>query len=499
MLRHLGRGLAAALLLICPRALVAQASPYIPLDDPRLPLLEHLIARGDVADPSPMVRPFRRADAVRVLAAADTLGPSGAVVRRLLDAFRAPSAEPHWRVYGRVGGQAFSHARREVLHPAGRDGVWPYADLRAEAAFGPIVLATRPALEPRLTYDPDWPGRRDLELIGRMVEAYASAQFKFGSVFYGQLDRNWGPVGPAGIGLSDYGYSRVQTGIELGFGRLRLQALASDLRQETDNETGEAINRYAFAHRIGVRLSDRLSLGLWETTVIAGPARSFDGRYRNPLSLLLLANQYGLGADGNVLIGLDAHWRVARRATIQAQLAIDDLQYEPDAGYPNRWALTVTGFGALGPRLGWRAFYTQASSLAFRSGYRFEDLTDAGVGIGRNFADMDQVTAMVTLPVRGRWLLTPELTLLRQGEGRLTDPLPIADANAGTVPSLFIGTVERTWRVALGISGRHGPVDLLANAGYHHVRNARHVAGATANRFEGRLQVTVGLGATGEL
>src|SRR5918912_69434 len=48
------------------------ASPYITLDDPRLPLLEHLIARGDVEDPSPMVRPFRRADAVRVLAAADT-------------------------------------------------------------------------------------------------------------------------------------------------------------------------------------------------------------------------------------------------------------------------------------------------------------------------------------------------------------------------------------------------------------------------------------------
>ena len=50
----------------------AQSSPYLPLDDPRLPLLEHLIARGDIADPSPMVRPFRRADALRVLAGADT-------------------------------------------------------------------------------------------------------------------------------------------------------------------------------------------------------------------------------------------------------------------------------------------------------------------------------------------------------------------------------------------------------------------------------------------
>src|SRR6476620_5860827 len=57
-----------------PPCVRAQASPYLPLDDPRLPLLEHLIERGDIEDPSPMVRPFRRRDAVRVLAAADTAG-----------------------------------------------------------------------------------------------------------------------------------------------------------------------------------------------------------------------------------------------------------------------------------------------------------------------------------------------------------------------------------------------------------------------------------------
>jgi len=77
--------LAAAVLLgaLTPLRARAQASPYLPLDDPRLPLLEHLIARGDVADPSPHVRPFRRADAMRALEAADTGGPSGSLVRAL--------------------------------------------------------------------------------------------------------------------------------------------------------------------------------------------------------------------------------------------------------------------------------------------------------------------------------------------------------------------------------------------------------------------------------
>src|SRR5215208_1482061 len=111
----------------------AQASPYVPLDDPRLPLLEHLIARGDIADPSPMVRPFRRADALRVLVAAATAAESArgpaAIVHALRATFEALPGDQTWRVAARAGAQAYSHIRRDVLHPLGPDGVRPYADL----------------------------------------------------------------------------------------------------------------------------------------------------------------------------------------------------------------------------------------------------------------------------------------------------------------------------------------------------------------------------------
>ena len=56
-----------ALLLAVSTSLAAQASPYVPLDDPQLAAFEHLVATGDVSDPSPFVRPFRRADALRML------------------------------------------------------------------------------------------------------------------------------------------------------------------------------------------------------------------------------------------------------------------------------------------------------------------------------------------------------------------------------------------------------------------------------------------------
>src|SRR3954463_7729559 len=91
---------ATALAGVCiPVRVCAQASPYIPLDDPRLPLLEHLIARGELDDPSPMIRPFRRADAVRMLAAADTAGPlpSAGLIQRLRREFADPPGNS-WRL-----------------------------------------------------------------------------------------------------------------------------------------------------------------------------------------------------------------------------------------------------------------------------------------------------------------------------------------------------------------------------------------------------------------
>jgi hypothetical protein len=495
------RAFAAAVVLagaLAPPCVRAQASPYLPLDDPRLPLLEHLIARGDIEDPSPMVRPFRRADALRVLTAADTTQP---LVRALRASLEELPGQQTWRVAARGGGQAFSHARRDVLHPLGPDDVWPYAEFTGEAVTGPIALVSRLAAEPRLTDDPEWPGRHDLTLLYRFPEAYLSAQFKYASLFYGQMERNWGPVGLPGLGVSNYAYPQVEAGLLVGVPSLQLEAYARQLRDEADS-LARTVHRYFFAHRIGARLSDRLRVGLWETTIVSGIDREFDGRYRNPLTLLLFANQYGLGADGNVLFGLDASWRVRGRATLQAQLGLDDLQYENTSGpnrYPNRWALTLAGFGPLGRSLAWRAYYTQASSLAFRTLDPFENFTDAGVGTGRNFDDMDQLTVTVSLPYATRWVIMPELTLLRQGEGEINDPFPATEEEAGALPQIFIGVVERTWRAAVDLRGRHGPLDLHLNAGLHHVVNADHEEGRTVNRFEGRLQATLGLGARGIL
>ena len=478
--------------------LAAQASPFVPLDDPLLPLFEHLVARGDVADPSPMVRPFRRVDAARVILEAERHGRGDSLVlARILHNWNWswPGAEAWGDITGRAGLQAYTAAGRDPIRPDGPGGTRPYFDLALTGGFHQVVARTRLAVEPRLSDDPAWPGRRDLEVVGRAVEAYGSAQFRYGSLFLGLLDREWGPGGEPGAAWSSFRYPRTEFGFELGTDAIRFRSLATALRDETDS-TGAPVERAFFAHRLDIRFSDRLTAGLWETVVVTGDEDLF-----NPFSLSLLANTYGFGDESNVMVGADVTWRAFAATTIRGQLAVDDLNYkerdDPERA-PDRLGLTLQGTGPLGRRLSWGALYTLATSLAFRAADPFESFVDAGVGLGRNADDYDRFAVWLGVPVGRQWLVAPEVTLLRQGEGRITDPWP-PDDQLGETPQLFIGTMERTWAAGVSTSGSAGPLDLSARAAYHLLENAGHVHGATDHRFEGRLQATLGLGRRGVL
>src|SRR5690606_17419069 len=118
------------------------------------------------------------------------------------------------------------------------------------------------------------------------------------------LDHNWGPTGLPGIPLSNYGYERQGLLLEVGNRKVRLSALATDLRDGPDS-AGVNTHRYYFVHRLAVRLSNRVELAAWEGNILAGPDRNFDTRYRNPLSFGYLANTVGLGDRGNEILGLD--------------------------------------------------------------------------------------------------------------------------------------------------------------------------------------------------
>ena len=86
-------------------------------------------------------------------------------------------------------------------------------------------------------------------------------------------------------------------------------------------------------------------------------------------------------------------------------------------------------------------------------------------------------------------LLSPEITLLRQGEGDFRLPYPAVTAYDST-PTFLDGVVERTVRLALDARLEGPRWGIVGNGGVHLVRNAAHVSGAEETRWVGSVAIT---------
>ncbi len=235
--------------MFTPTALAAQeASPYVPLGHWTMPYVEHLIARGVIRDPTPLTRPLKRADLVRALREVDTLTVNATVaktVRRLLTAFQPFERGTRYRVAGDLGIAAATYARRDPLaaiddtgpRQTGPDHGTVSGGLDIEFRLGRVVAVTHPYFDTRLKYDPDWYGYKKRFIAGRTAEAYLSAQWSMAELFFGRLDRNWGPSGIQGLLLSDDPYGLDHLAIALGTPNFQLQAMATQL-DEADSAGG---------------------------------------------------------------------------------------------------------------------------------------------------------------------------------------------------------------------------------------------------------------------
>jgi hypothetical protein len=476
-----------------------QASPYVPLNDWTMPYVEHLIAAGVIEDPSPLTRPLRRSDVLRALAAADTARSNGtltATLRQLRTALSGTTARSYGRAAGAIGVALANYARRDPLSAI--DSVGPRqsgpghgtisADLNLELVTDRFVLVTHPLMDTRLKYDPDWFGKQDRAVAGRTAEAYVAAQWKLAELFFGRLDRNWGPAGVPGLLLSDNPYGLDHFALSIGSTKLRLEAIATQLDDRRDS-SGTVVHRFMGMHRLLVRPGP-WTLVAWEGSVLSGPDRSFEMWYLNALNLGIL-EQVNNGGNVNSFVGLDfeRHGTV----TVFGQMLLDDIQIDRKVASdlkPSSYALTLGAEGRLGRavRLGsWKAYYTRVTNLTYRNEDNLQVPLYHGLGTGRNFDDYDQLTATVGLLPRAGLLLNPELTYLRQGEGDPRQPHPLVPAYP-TTPTIFQGIVERTLRVALaGSYAVDGRVGLSFTAGVHRITNFQHVAGDTRTRFLGSV------------
>ena len=504
-----------------PLTLLAQdASPYVPLQHWGMPYVEHFIAAGKLGDPTPLTRPLRQGDVVRALEGVDTLRLSGGerrVIRALLADLRrrsfprsgterGPGGEGPWgRVDVDVGVLGATHALRDPLEfdrgvpPRGGTTSRGFASggVSLQLGFGPLALVTHPYFDTRLKFDPDWYGKKDRTVAGRTAESYVSAQWRWAELFYGRLDRNWGPSGVQGVLLSDAPYGLDHFGVTLGTSGLQLQALVTQLDTRRDS-SGADIRRYMVAHRLWLRPRGRWTVALWEGAVLSGADRGIEPWYLNILNLAML-EQVNSGGNVNSFLGVDFERRAG--VTLFGQLMLDDIQVDRSTltdRKPVSYAATLGAKGGFPLSGAWTLVYTQVANLAYRNEDDFQVPLYHGLGTGRNFSDYDETSARLSFIGPGGVLLEPEVTLVRQGEGdpRLPHPKPAAYPTTAT---LFEGVVQRTLRLALGAQWKAGPLHWSANGGMHAVTNDGHVQGQSRTRFVGSVGLSWRFRGEGEL
>jgi len=481
------------MLLLLPAGAAAQeASPYLPLSHWSSPFIEHLIAAGRIADPSPLSRPFKVDQILRAIETVDSnvvTGAEWAVVKEIRSDLTRHERGPAARLDVHAGLAASSHARRDPLREAGVGHATFSGGAALTLYLGPVVFVSHPYFDTRLKYDPDWYGKKNRVIAGRFDAAYISAQFTYAELFFGSLDRNWGPSAVPGLLLSESPYGPDHLAITIGTTGVKLEAIAFQLNDLTDT-AGATVHRYMVQHRLWIRPPGRWTLALWEGSVLSGVGRQLEPWYLNVASLGLLS-QLNTGTTVNSFLGFDAqrHGTV----TLFAQGMLDDIQVDKKTATdrkPASYGLTV---GAQGPVLhgaaAWTLFYTRVSNLTYRNEDDSQTPIYFGLGTGRNFSDYDQTSLKLSFMPSSSVLVQPELTFLRQGEGDLHLPHPPVSAYPST-PAFLAGIVERTLRLAARGQVAHGRWVLSGDGGVHLISNAGHVTGASKTRWVGSIQLS---------
>src|SRR5947199_169285 len=423
--------------------------------------------------------------------------PVTATVRRLLAALGDEDSGPRYRIDGSAGVAAATYPLRDPLEigrgapprAPGADRGFVNGGLALQVRLGALVAVTQPYFDTRLKYDPEYFGKKDRVIAGRNAAAYLDARWRYAELFFGSLSRNWGPPQLGSLLVSPSAYSYDHLHLVVGTPRLQLQALLTQLDDLTDS-AGTVNHRYFIAHRLLARPGDHTSLALWEGEVAAGPGRTLEPWFANVLNLGLLV-EYDQNVQVNSLLGADLETQLAG-LTVFGQVLIDDVQIDRRTqadSEPPSYGLTLGAQGAV-CGVSWTAYYTRVTNLTYRTPNPVETVERRFVGLGRGFSDYDQATLTASVIAAPGLLVSPEVTLLRQGEGDFRRPYPPISAY-GTTATILSGVVERTLRAAVSGSYAHGAhLGLKFDAAVHRVSNERHVTGRTGTKFVGSVAVT---------
>ena len=470
-----------------------------------MPYLEHLIRRKIIPDPLPLVRPFTVRALQKSLAAIDSI----LATRReltIIEQIRAKfGLDKDWvglTFEADAGVWAATHSRRNSnLRESGDGHVLPRIGLNVTLQAGSAAVIGHPEFDPNFKYDPDY-GGKDVSIEIYYPSAYIAFRSKYLEVDLGKLRRNWGPVGVPSLVASSVPYPYDQFYLRVGTDYFYVHFLLADL-DPMINADGELSDRYFAAHRFAVRPWEFLDLSFWGGQIISAPGQNWELWFVNPVPVYAQSRDEQ-NKDTNVLIGGDGELRLGD-FRVSGSISLDDLQII-DSGSksdePPSYALTgVVDWSP--PGVGtYSLAYSRISNLSYRAHDPSEpflidqnlDRQRFGAGLAQNFTDYDLLSVRAGFMVGHSFLVRPELSVLRQGEGDFRQPFPPRESYPD-LPVTLTGVVETTLRAAVQGSIAHSSgVQLSFDAGVHRISDYQHVEGASKTKFVGTVHLRYSIG-----
>jgi hypothetical protein len=215
--------------------------------------------------------------------------------------------------------------------------------------------------------------------------------------------------------------------------------------EETGGEAALEPSDQVFLAGHRVVLSGRSGgLGLSEVVVYSSTVP--DPAYLNPL-LPYYVSQHNERANDNVLWSADFTWRPARGLELYGEFLVDDLQYDRNTGYPDKYGLTL-GQAFCSHALGFDyeivAEYSQARKWVYthkRVEHRYaHDGRPIGFELG---PDADRAIVEATIHPSPAWSLTVGYEHSRMGEGTITEAFEEGEESGPAFPSGGVLVVRR--------------------------------------------------------
>ena len=469
----------------------AQSSPYLPLDDVAYAYIDALQARGALRELSALERPYTVAAVRAALVPLAGEGARAPWLRALAGALdkHFPAALPPDSALFRATLSPYlvgqSSAVRDLMRADGAEKVTAGGSLRLLLHGGRVTAVARGYGDQRLRDDPEFTGKTDRVIAGRLEDAYVGAQWRYGELAAGRTGRRWAPGGVQGLQVGDYTYSYDHLYARLGGDRVHLSSIVARLDDQRQGSGDSVAQRYFTAHRLAGRFG-RFELGLTESIIYGGVDRGFDPALASPTNVYSVS-QYAENRTINVLYGADFAWRPRWVGQIGAQFMLDDVQIDDcgrNCNEPPSYGVTVSveGVPLAGDVRGYGS-YVQLSNLAYRTINPYERYASFDVGLGLGYSDYDEARvgldagALLPVPVRAY------VALRRQGAGDYRLPFPSLDL-LPTTSTFLTGPVVKTFRMGASTAARlMDAVELRADLGINQVR----ASAPTRTQFDGRV------------